>query len=458
MRITVVGLGHVGLTSAACFAHLGHDVLGVDDNAEKLEVIRGGESPFHEPGLPALIRGSLRSGRLTLADPLNASFTSEVSLICVGTPIRGTGEANLTSVENAARRIASSQSGYTVLTEKSTVPVGTGDWIRRTAELVYPSADLDVASNPEFLREGKAVEDTLAPSRIVVGAQTDRALVALKKLYQPILDRADCAYVETDIATAELIKLASNAFLATKISFINSVADVCEAAGADVRVVADAMGLDPRIGRAFLEAGIGYGGFCLPKDLAAFQYRASELGVDLSLLSEVARVNNERNDRLISRMRAVLWNLEGKRIAVWGFSFKPDTDDLRDAPALRLIEGLREAGCEVVVYDPVVSDDEIIATGAEAATDPYEAVSGAHAVVLCTEWDELRSVDLERTSRLMEQKVMFDGRNMFDPSAAVDAGFIYVGTGQQIRYPRRVEAPAVASASLPSLATALNER
>jgi UDPglucose 6-dehydrogenase len=377
-----------------------------------------------------------------------------VSLICVGTPIRATGEANLSSVENAARRIASSQNGYTVLTEKSTVPVGTGEWIRRTAELVFPSADLDVASNPEFLREGKAVEDTLTPSRIVVGAQTDRAWTALRKLYQPILDVTDCAYVETDIATAELIKLASNAFLAT---FINTVADVCEASGADVRAVADAMGMDPRIGRAFLEAGIGYGGFCLPKDLAAFRHRASELGIDLSLLAEVARVNDERMDRLIARMRAVLWNLEG-RIAVWGLSFKPDTDDIRDAPSLRVIEGLLEAGCDVAVYDPVVSHHQISATGATVATDPYSAASGAHAIVLCTEWRDLRAIDLIKTGQLMEQKVMFEGRNLFDPRAAVDAGFTYVGIGQQIRYPRPVEHSDGAVGSVPALATTTNER
>jgi len=458
MRVTVVGLGHVGLTSAACFAHLGHDVLGVDDDAEKLAVIQRGESPFFEPGLPDLIRGSLRSGRLTVASPLDASFTAEVSLICVGTPIRETGEANLTSVENAARRIATAHVGYTVLTEKSTVPVGTGDWIRRTAELVFPSADLDVASNPEFIREGRAVEDTLQPARIVVGAQTDRAMRALRELYQPIIDSAHPAYVETDIATAELIKLASNAFLATKISFINAVADVCEATGADVRAVADAMGMDPRIGRAFLEAGIGYGGFCLPKDLAAFRHRASELGVDLALLSEVARVNDERRDRLIGRMREVLWNLEGKTIALWGLSFKPDTDDLRDAPALRLIEGLFQAGCEVRVYDPVVSADVIAATGASAATDPCEAAAGAHAVVLCTEWDELRSIDLDRTGRLMEQKVLFDGRNLFEPNAVLDAGFIYVGTGQAIRYPRRIEAAVAAGGVLAPAAAATNQR
>jgi len=458
MRVTVVGLGHVGLTSAACFAHLGHDVLGVDDDADKLAVIQRGESPFYEPGLPALIRESMQSGRLSLADPANATFAAEVSLICVGTPIRGTGEANLTSVENAARRIVSSQRGHTVLTEKSTVPVGTGDWIRRTAELVYPSADLDFASNPEFLREGTAVEDTLVPSRIVVGAQTDRARAALRRLYGPILDRAQCAYVETDIATAELIKLASNAFLATKISFINSVADVCEASGADVRAVADAMGLDSRIGRAFLDAGIGYGGFCLPKDLAAFRYRASEFGIDLALLSEVARVNDERKDRLIARMRRVLWNLEGKRIAMLGLSFKPDTDDLRDAPSLSLIGGLREAGSELVVYDPVVTHKEISATGAMVATDPYSAATGAHALVLCTEWDDLRSLDLTRIGRLMEQKVIFDGRNFFVPGDATDAGFIYVGIGQPIRYPRQVRPQDVAGDAVPVLTAPIRGR
>lgn len=458
MHVTVVGLGHVGLTTAACLAHLGHDVLGVDDDAQKLNVIGRGESPFFEPGLSELIRSSLWSGHLTIASPQDATFRSEVSLICVGTPIRETGEANLSAVEAAARSIASSHSGYTVLTEKSTVPVGTGEWILRTAEWISPAADLDVASNPEFLREGKAVEDTLSPSRIVVGAQTDRALSTLRNLYQPVIDSCGCVYIQTDIATAELIKLAANAFLATKISFINAVADVCVAVGADVRTVAYAMGLDSRIGRDFLDAGIGYGGFCLPKDLAAFRQRAAQLGVDLALLTEVARVNTERQERLIARMREVLWNLEGKRIALWGLSFKPDTDDVRDAPALSLIKRLREAGCDVVVYDPVVSVEQLEATSAIVAADPYEAATGAHAVVLCTEWEELRLIDLRRTGRVMEQRVMFDGRNMFEPEVVVDAGFVYVGMGQRTRYPERPELATTSRGSSLPLASATKER
>jgi UDPglucose 6-dehydrogenase len=437
VKVTVVGLGHVGLTSAACFAHLGHEVVGVDEDVEKLRVITRGDAPFFEPDLPDLLREGLGSGRFRPTEDLGeAARHGEVAFICVGTPIRESGEANLSQVERVARMLAPQLERYTVLTEKSTVPVGTGEWIRRAVGWIAPGAEFDVASNPEFLREGQAVHDTLGPSRIVVGASSERAHRRLREFYAPIVDASGCPYIATDVATAELIKLASNAFLATKISFINAVSDVCEAAGADVETVARGMGLDSRIGPEFLRAGLGYGGFCLPKDVAAFRHKAAELGIDLSLLTEVARVNSRRPAAVVAKLRTLLWNLEGKRIAVWGLSFKGGTDDLRGAPALDVIRLLHEAGAEVVGFDPVAMDAAAkVVPELALASDPYEAAEGADAVVLVTDWATFRDVDLVRLRSVIAQPVIVDGRNLLEPSDAVDAGFVYASMGRSTLYP-----------------------
>jgi UDPglucose 6-dehydrogenase len=437
VKVTIVGLGHVGLTSAACLAHVGHDVVGIDEDPDKLAVIARGESPFFEPELPHLIRAGLDEGRLTVTGELaDAARHGEVVFICVGTPIRETGEFNLTQVERVARTMAPHFERYTVLAEKSTVPVGTAEWIRRTAGWTAPGAVFDVASNPEFLREGQAVRDTLRPDRIVVGANSERAHDRLRELYRPILDASGCPYVATDVATAEIIKLASNALLAAKISFINSVADVCEAAGADVEIVSRAMGLDPRIGPDFLRAGLGYGGFCLPKDVAAFRHKARELGVDFGILAEVARVNEGRVEAVLAKLRTILWNLEGKRIAVWGLAFKAGTDDLRAAPALALVRALREGGAEVVGFDPVANDAAAKEVPDLAlARDPVEAATGADAVVVATEWALFQGVDLSRLRDAMAQPVIVDGRNSLDAQVAVEAGFVYASMGRPILYP-----------------------
>jgi UDPglucose 6-dehydrogenase len=437
VKVTIVGLGHVGLTSAACLAHVGHDVVGIDEDPDKLRIIGGGDSPFFEPELPHLIRSGLDEGRLSVTGDLSeAARHGEVVFICVGTPIRETGEFNLTQVERVARTMAPHFERYTVLAEKSTVPVGTAEWIRRTAGWTAPGAEFDVASNPEFLREGQAVRDTLRPDRIVVGANSERAHDRLRELYRPILDATRCPYVATDVATAEIIKLASNALLATKISFINSVADVCEAAGADVEIVARGMGLDPRIGPEFLQAGLGYGGFCLPKDVAAFRHKARELGVDFGILSEVARVNEGRIEAVLSKLRTILWNLEGKRVAVWGLAFKAGTDDLREAPAIALVRALRAGGAEVVAFDPVASPaaakdlpDVTFAAG------PIEAASGANAVVVATEWALFEGVDLAQLRDVMAEPVIVDGRNALDARVAVEAGFVYASVGRATLYP-----------------------
>jgi UDPglucose 6-dehydrogenase len=433
MRISVVGTGHVGLTTAACLAHLGHEVLGVDDDAEKIGLIARGEVPFHEPGLAELVREGLDTGRLRVsAETHEAARYGEVVFISVNTPTRPSGEANLVQVEQVARMIARTIDGYTVVAEKSTVPVETGVWIERTiSRSAKPGVEFDVASNPEFLREGKAVRDTLEPERIVVGSSSARAVERLREVYRPILDRTHCPFVVTDLATAELIKHASNAFLATKISFINQLADLCERTGADVETVSAAMGLDSRIGRAFLRAGIGYGGACLPKDVQAFRYKAQELGVDFELLDAVHDVNQGRIDRFLERIRSVVWNLEDKKVAVWGLAFKPDTDDLRNAPAIEIVRRLQEHGARVSVHDPVAMPlAKPLIPDAEFENDPYDAAREADCLVICTEWEEYVTANLERLRAAMTHPVVVDGRNVFHTEDMAKAGFVYASAGR----------------------------
>ncbi len=433
MRVSVIGTGHVGLTTAACLAHMGHDVLGVDDDVEKAAAIERCEVPFHEPGLSELVREGLDSGRLRVStDPAAAAPHGEVVFICVGTPTRESGEADLDQVERVARIVARSLEGYTVIAEKSTVPVETGEWIRRTLEReARPGAEFDVASNPEFLREGRAVNDTLEPNRIVVGSDSPRAIERLHEVYRPILDRSGSPFVVTDLATAELIKHASNAFLATKISFINSIADICERTGADVETVAAAMGLDQRIGPSFLRAGIGYGGECFPKDVRAFRHRADELGVDFGLLAEVELVNEARIDAFVEKVRGALSNLEGRHVALWGLSFKPETDDLRNSPALELARRLVAGGARVTAYDPVAMPAaKPLLPDVELAPDPYDAARGADCLAVCTEWSVFATADLERLRAEMAHPVVVDGRNVFDPAGMAGAGFTYASVGR----------------------------
>jgi UDPglucose 6-dehydrogenase len=433
MRIAVVGTGHVGLTTAACLAHVGHEVLGVDDDAEKIARIAQGEVPFHEPGLAELVLEGLEAGRLRVSSATHeAARFGEVVFISVGTPTRPTGEANLAQVEEVARNIARNLDGYTVVAEKSTVPVETGEWIRRTiSRTAAPGAEFDVVSNPEFLREGKAVRDTLEPDRIVVGGASSKAIQRLREVYRPILDRAQCPFVVTDLATAELIKHASNAFLATKISFINQLADVCERTGADVETVAAAMGLDPRIGSSFLRAGIGYGGACLPKDVQAFRHKARQLGIDFDLLDAVDLVNRGRITGFIDKVRSVVWNLEGKRVAIWGLAFKPDTDDLRNAPAVEIAKELMGGGATVAVHDPVAMHvAKPLIPGASFALTPQEAAQDADCLVICTEWQEYATADLARLRGIMAHPVVVDGRNVFHPEDMAEAGFVYASVGR----------------------------
>ncbi|MBI4381672.1 MAG: UDP-glucose/GDP-mannose dehydrogenase family protein [candidate division NC10 bacterium] len=447
MRICIVGTGYVGLVAGTCLAEIGHRVVCVDDDRQKIEVLQSGEMPIYEPGLEELVARNLRKGHLAFTADLKEGIEAATAVfICVGTPPLEDGDADLSAVEQVARRIGELSSSYKLVVEKSTVPVQTGMWIEKTLKVYGNGSHLefDVASNPEFLREGSAVVDFLHPDRIVVGVGHPRAERLLREMYDPIIRRtfvcpvhSTCSatdpvpFLVTDIRSAELIKHASNSFLAAKISFINSVADLCELVGADVELVAEGMGLDARIGRAFLKAGLGFGGFCFPKDLQAFVKIAEKCGHDFRLLREVDRINQARIPQAIKRLKEQLWILKEKVIGVWGLAFKPDTDDVRYSPAIALIKQLLAEGASVRAYDPKAMETargEI--ASATLCRDPYEAVSGADAVVVATEWKEFETLDLTRVKTLMRRPLVLDGRNLFDREKMKSMGFEYLGIGR----------------------------
>jgi UDPglucose 6-dehydrogenase len=440
MRVTVIGAGHVGLVTAACLAHVGHDVVVDDDDHAKLDLIGQGRSWFYEPGLQELLGEEIGRGRLRVAaDTAEAVGHGTVIFVCVGTPSRGDGSPNLAYVEAVARAVARNlpPAQFRLVCEKSTVPVQTGERVARViAREARAGAVWEVASNPEFLREGSAVLDTLNPDRVVVGTSSERGLAALRELYAPIVERSGAPFLATDRATAELIKHASNAFLATKISFINSVARVCERAGADVELVAMGMGLDPRIGTHFLKAGAGYGGSCFPKDVAAFAHRSRELGVDFGILNEVAKINHEARRAVVDKVRDALWHLDGKRIGMLGLSFKPDTDDLRDAPAVDVASELLADGAQVVAYDPVAGERAAeLVPGLTLAGKAVEVAEGAHALVLMTEWTEFGELDPADLRSRMAYPILVDARNALDADAFVREGFTVAGVGRPVRTP-----------------------
>jgi UDPglucose 6-dehydrogenase len=430
MRIVVVGTGHVGLVTAATLAHIGHSVVGLDDDLAKVAALRAGEMPFFETGLQGLVDEEQAAGRLRFAqDPSEAIPGAEVAFICVGTPGRPNGEPNLLAVERAATAVAMWATRDMVVVEKSTVPVQTAEWVRVVLGRSLAHR-FEVASNPEFLREGAAVEDSLRPDRVLVGADTPGAHGVLRELYEPMIE-AGAPYHATDVSTAELAKHACNAFLSLKISFANGLARVCEASGADVVAVADIMGADPRIGRAFLNAGLGYGGFCFPKDLAAFRTQSQRLGYDFTLLGEIVKLNEEALDATFAKVRGALWNLEGKRIALLGLAFKPGTDDVRESPALNLARRLIEAGADVVGCDPQAGPAaRAELPELELAADPYAAAQGADCLVVSTEWPEYGQLDLVKVKEAMAIPIIVDGRNLFDPEVVGDAGFTYFPTGR----------------------------
>jgi UDPglucose 6-dehydrogenase len=437
LDLAVIGVGHVGLVTAACLADLGHHVVGVDDDADRIALLQSGGVPFHEPELPELLEKVTAGGALRFTGDLaDAIAHAEVVFVCVGTPSLPGGGADLRFVERVAVEVAEHASREVVLVEKSTVPANTGARLtqvieREQARNDHHSPRVHIASNPEFLREGVAVRDTLEPDRIVYGTSSDFARDALRRVYAPMVERVGCPVVEADVATAELIKHASNAFLATRLSFINAVANICDRVGADVELVAEGMGHDPRIGSAFLNAGLGYGGSCFPKDVDAFVHLARSVGYEFELLEEVRRINIGQREVVQGRLRDELWHLTGKTITILGAAFKPGTDDLREAPALHLARALIDEGAEVRIYDPVALPNvRKQAPDLQTFDDPIEACRGAHAAVIATEWDEIRALDPQALAAALDYPILIDGRNCIDPDAARAAGLRYHGIGR----------------------------
>jgi len=431
MRIAMIGTGYVGLVSGACFADFGHRVCCVDNDASKIDGLNAGVMPIWEPGLEALVKSNVDRDRLTFTTNLAAGVKdAEAVFIAVGTPARrGDGHADLTFVFEAVRELAKVMKPGTVVVTKSTVPVGTGDKIEAILK-EEGVADFSVASNPEFLREGAAIADFKHPDRIVVGAQDDRAQEVLREIYRPLfLNRAPILI--TGRRTAELTKYAANAFLAVKISFINEIADLCEAVDADVQDVARGIGLDNRIGPKFLHAGPGYGGSCFPKDTLALLQTAEAVGVEQRIVGTTVAVNDDRKMQMVERVERALGKLAGKRVGILGLAFKPNTDDMREAPSIPIVHGLIERGATVVAFDPVAREQaEKVLTGVEFADDAYAAAEGADALVIVTEWDEFRALDLDRIAAMLRGKVLVDLRNVYDRSEAEAAGLSYYGIGR----------------------------
>lgn len=461
MRVCVIGTGYVGLVTGASLAHIGHQVICVDNNEEKVKLMKAGQSPIFEPGLSEIMQSAIQSGNIEFTTDTAAGVAhGEILFIAVGTPPLPTGESDTRYVEAVARSIgANLDGGYKVIVNKSTVPIGSGDWVRmivldgiveRQKVLVGAGGGgdittlekvpaFDVVSNPEFLREGSAVYDTFNPDRIVLGGSNLKAIAMMKELYAPIVDRSfaenkalpPVPVLVTDISSAEMIKYAANAFLATKISFINEVANICDRVGADVTQVAKGIGLDSRIGNKFLQAGIGWGGSCFPKDVSALIHTADDYGYEAHLLKAAVSVNQRQRSIAIEKLQQVLKILKGKTVGLLGLTFKPDTDDMRDAPALNLIEHLNRLGAKVKAYDPIVAQSGMRhgLSGVLVETDPERLADGCDALVLVTDWQQFRQLDYSKMASLMTNPVMIDGRNYLDRETLQQAGFYYVGVG-----------------------------
>ena len=469
MHITIVGSGYVGLVAGACFADMGHQVILVDNDQQKLAALNQGQVPIHEKFLPELLERH-RGRSLTFSDDLRTAVEASAAVfIAVGTPPTEQGNADLSYVESVARIIPSAINGYKVVVEKSTVPVYTSDWIRKIIlRNAAPPDSFDVASNPEFLREGTAVTDFLYPDRIVVGADNERCAAVLRAIYAPLTDgsyyrRQDAipgpdrvqippALIITSTKSAELIKHACNAFLAMKISFINAVASVCESVGANVQQVCQGIGTDSRIGPRFLNPGIGYGGSCFPKDLMAFRAVARECGYEFRLLDEVIRINEDQRHRFLRKVHNALWTLRGKRLGVLGLAFKGGTDDIRESPAILLVQTLLQEGCKIAAYDPAAHERarEVLNSSIEYASDAYEAAREADALLILTEWDEFASLDLDRLQRELKYPIIIDGRNLYDPDAMAAHGFTYYSVG---RPAVTAEPPPLAASATPRKAS-----
>jgi UDPglucose 6-dehydrogenase len=431
MNIAVVGTGYVGLVTGAVFADLGNDVVGVDKDAGKIEMLRAGRMPIYEPGLEELVQRNMADGRLSFSTDLGQAVRrADIVFIAVSTPPKATGESDLSAVEDVALGIARALDRYKVIVNKSTVPVGTGDLVRDIiARNRRRPVDFDVVSNPEFLREGSGIEDTLRPERIVIGAPNQQVAMTLLELYAPL----ERPMIITDVPSAEMIKYASNAFLATKISFINAIANICELAGADVTQVVKGMGVDSRIGSAFLQPGLGYGGSCFPKDTDSLVQTAQSLGYDFRLLRAVVECNRERAQRFVTLIRKVLDPLEDRVIAVLGLAFKPKTDDMREARSIEVIKALVAAGAHVRVYDPAAMPNAkaLLPSTVEYCPSSYEAAEGADAAAIVTEWNEFKLLNLERLRGVMRRPLVFDGRNIYEPERMRRLGFEYHSIGRR---------------------------
>jgi UDPglucose 6-dehydrogenase len=433
-QICVIGVGYVGLVTAACFADLGNRVIGLDISKDRIEGLNRGEMPIYEPGLKELVERNVSAGRIKFTTSYREALSgTEFAFIAVGTPSGMNGEADLKYVADAARSLAINMADPFIIINKSTVPVGTGDWVAGILhEHQSDPVPFSVVSCPEFLREGSAIGDFLNPHRIVLGSLDREAAEKVAQLHLPL--RAPI--VITDLRTAEMIKYASNAFLATKISFINEIADVCETLGADVKEVAAGMGYDQRIGPHFLEAGLGYGGSCFPKDVKALAYMASENGIEPLMLNSVMEINTNRRNLIIQKLEKILGNFEKKRVGLLGLAFKPNTDDMRDAPAIDIGNNLLEAGAEVRAYDPVAMGvARSMLPDVEMVDDPYLLAKGCDAIVVVTDWNEFKQLDLKQIQKLMENPIIIDGRNIYDPNKMANLGFIYQGIGRGYNTP-----------------------
>jgi UDPglucose 6-dehydrogenase len=431
MDLSIIGSGYVGLVTGACFADVGHNVICVDNDVRKIESLQAGKIPIYEPGLEEVIHRNVSAHRLRFSGSIQEAVdNSQIVFIAVPTPQQASGDVDLSFIEKVAREIASVLTDYRVIVDKSTVPVKTGEKVAESIKRYNRhGAKFDVVSNPEFLREGCAVGDLMHPDRIVIGAQSERAIDLMKKVYEPFM----APILVTDINSAELIKHAANSFLALKISYINAVSAICEASGADVEKVADGIGMDRRIGRNFLNAGIGYGGSCFPKDIAAFITISEQLGVPFNLLKEVQRINGLQKERFLKTIRETLWVLREKKVAIWGLTFKPDTDDIRSSVAIDLAADMLREGAHVTAYDPKGMEKarEVKAIAQiKFASSALEAVEGAEALVIATEWSDFANVDLAIAKAKMTTPIIFDGRNMFNPETMRQLGFRYHSIGR----------------------------
>jgi len=429
MKLTIIGTGYVGLVSGTCFAEVGHQVVCVDNDAAKVKMLQAGGIPIYEPGLEEMVKKNVAAGRLSFTNSTAEGVEkSDIIFIAVPTPPQADGSVDLSFIERVARDIANSMTAYKIIVDKSTVPVKTGDKVAETIKrYCRTKVEFDVVSNPEFLREGFAVEDLMHPDRVVIGVRSPRPIEAMKEIYVPF----KAPIIVTDINSAELIKHAANSFLALKISYINAIANICEAAGANVQEVANGIGLDERIGRRFLNAGIGFGGSCFPKDLSAFIKIAETIGYDFRLLKEVQRLNAEQMDRFVKKITETLWVLKDKKIGVLGLAFKQNTDDIRSSPAIDLCQRLLKEGATLRVHDPKAMDKaKAMLPNVTYVADMNDVAEGCDAIVVATEWDDFKKLDLDRAKDALTHPIMFDGRNLFDPAEMESRGWVYKSIGR----------------------------